>query len=183
MNNRQPAMSQEALYYQMLQQMTPEQQQQYLMQQQNSQYAYPGHYEEEGSEYQNDYRKQVHVSNSYRSANDFENTPGSRYSEQHQFESTPNTRSGYGNMHKEEADNYHFSQTPSIYSSKHGKDDNFKVIIRVRPPLPREQDSSVPFRSCLHITPDNKSVSLMEYMGAEVNEREKQLDIQENPQL
>lgn len=183
MNNRPPAMSQEEMYYQMLQQMTPEQQQQFLMQQQNSHYAYQGHYDDDGGGYQNDYMKQMLVSNSYRSANDFESTPGSRYSEQNQFESTPNTRSGYGNMYKEEADNYHYSQTPSIYSSKLGKDDNFKVIIRVRPPLPREQDSLVPFRSCLHISPDSKSISLMEYMGAEVNEREKQLDIEENPQL
>jgi hypothetical protein len=183
MNKRPTYMSEEEMHYQILQQLTPEQQQQYLMQQQNSQYAYQGHYDDDGSDYQNEYRKQMQISNSYRSANDFEDTPGSRYSDQNQFESTPNTRSGYANLQKEEVDNQHYSQTPSIYSSKLGKDDNFKVIIRVRPPLPREQDSSVSFRSCLHISPDNKSVSLMEYMGAEVNEREKQLDIQENPQL
>lgn len=66
---------------------------------------------------------------------------------------------------------------------KSSKDDNFKVIIRIRPPLPREQHTSVPFRSILHISPDNKNVSLMEYMGAEVDELERQHDIQENPQL
>jgi kinesin family protein 3/17 len=157
--------------------MTPQQQQQYIMQQQMQQYAYQ-------NAYNNDYEQQQQMmqSDSYRSGNDFENTPGSMYSVQNPRDLTPAAHQMYNNQQEDE-ENYEYEQTPSIYSSKPGKDDNFKVIIRVRPPLPREQDASVPFRSCLHISPENKNISLMEYMGAEVNEAERQLDIQENPQL
>jgi len=175
-------MSQEEMHYQMLQQMTPEQQQQYIMQMQNNQYAHQDQYESDNNSYQYEPNQQVQLANSYRSGNEFNNTPGSRASAQTHYNQTPNSHNVVSNQQREE-DNYHYSQTPSIYTSKNGRDDNFKVIIRVRPPLPREQDSLVPFRSCLHISPDNKSVSLMEYMGAEVNERERQMDIEENPQL
>ena len=61
--------------------------------------------------------------------------------------------------------------------------DNFKVVIRVRPPLPREQEEFTPFMSIVNITTDSKGVSIMEYLGAEVNEGEKQRDIAENPHL
>lgn len=166
-------------------QYTPQQHQQYLLQkqmQQMHQMAYQEGYDEDGQSYHYEPNQQIHPGDSYRSGNDFEGTPGSRYSVKNTRDLTPATVQINTNQHEEE-DNYEFSRTPSIYSSKHGKDDNFKVIIRVRPPLPREQDSHVPFRSCLHISPENKSVSLMEYMGAEVDEAERQRDIEDNPQL
>jgi len=36
------------------------------------------------------------------------------------------------------------------------KDQNFKVIVRVRPPLPRELDSSTRFAPITHISKNNK---------------------------
>jgi hypothetical protein len=145
-----------------------------------NQYMYRDSFNEEHQQYAFDQNHKRHPGDSYRSGNDFENTPVSHYSVKNTRDLTPG---GKGAMINQNDDEDNYSNTPSIYSSKQSKNDNFKVIIRVRPPLPREQDQSCPFRSCLHITPDNKSVSLMEYMGAEVNERERQIDIQENPQL
>ena len=133
-------------------QMNPQQQQQYLLQRQMQQYGYQDAYNEEepNYEYETDPQNQIQPTDSYRSANDFENTPDTRYSKK---------------------------------SSKGENTGNQLTYIRVRPPLPREQDPSCPFRSCLHISPDNRSISLMEYMGAEVNELDRQRDLQENPQL
>lgn len=48
--------------------------------------------------------------------------------------------------------------------------DNFKVVIRVRPPLPRERVEGCEFRSIVSVAPTNKTCSIMEYLGAEVNE-------------
>lgn len=170
------------MHSQFLQQRPLDQQQQYLMQQQMQKYQYQDHYGGDGQSYHYDPNQQVNPSESFRSGNDYDNTPGSKYSMHNQQEQNFGMNQMYTNQ-QEEDDNYEYSKTPSIYSSKPGRDDNFKVIIRVRPPLPREQEPSCPFRSCLHISPDNKNISLMEYMGAEVNEAERQLDIQENPQL
>ena len=61
--------------------------------------------------------------------------------------------------------------------------ENFKVIIRVRPPLPRERTDGLDFRSVVQVSQDNHSCAIMEYLGAEVNEREKQRDIEANPHL
>lgn len=58
-----------------------------------------------------------------------------------------------------------------------GSNDNFKVVIRVRPPLPREQVDGCEFRSIVQVAPNNKTCSIMEYLGAEVNEQERQRDI------
>jgi len=51
--------------------------------------------------------------------------------------------------------------------------DNMKVVIRVRPPLARECTEQVEFRSVVAVNPDSKSCQIMEYLGAEVNERER----------
>ena len=51
--------------------------------------------------------------------------------------------------------------------------ENFKVVIRVRPPLPREHTDGLEFRSIVNVSTDNHSCAIMEYLGAEVNEREK----------
>lgn len=182
MNSRGAPYNKEQLYYQ-LQQMTPAQQQQFLMAQQMNQYPYQEQYSEDEQSYHYDPSHQVPSSTSHRSGNDYNQTPDSRYSMQRGQEPTPNVHNMYTNQQDEVEENYEYTRTPSVYSSKPVKDDNFKVIIRVRPPLPREQSSNCPFRSCLHISPDGKSVSLMEYMGAEVDEAERQRDIEENPQL
>jgi hypothetical protein len=58
-----------------------------------------------------------------------------------------NTQYGYNNQNDEEEEKFAYSTSPSVFTSKIGRDDNFKVIIRVRPPLPREQHDNVPFRS------------------------------------
>lgn len=55
--------------------------------------------------------------------------------------------------------------------------DNFKVVIRVRPPLPRERTDGCEFRSIVQVQPENKSCAIMEYLGAEVNESDRQRDI------
>lgn len=61
--------------------------------------------------------------------------------------------------------------------------DNMKVVIRVRPPLARECSDNVDFRPVVAVNPDSKSCSIMEYLGAEVNERERQRDMDQNPHL
>lgn len=74
---------------------------------------------------------------------------------------------------------------PLISQSNYGSgsNDNFKVVIRLRPPLPREQKEGCEFRSIVSVSGDNKSCAIMEYLGAEVNEYEKQKDIEMNPHL
>ena len=54
---------------------------------------------------------------------------------------------------------------------------NFKVAIRIRPPLPRELNSKHEFCSVVTVAPDNRSVSIMEYIGKEEEGQER------NPQL
>mmetsp|Transcript_30472 Transcript_30472/g.22602 ORF Transcript_30472/g.22602 Transcript_30472/m.22602 type:complete len:133 (+) Transcript_30472:326-724(+) len=71
------------------------------------------------------------------------------------------------------------SPAPPTFSSN----ENFKVVIRVRPALARERMEGVEFRSVVSVSGDNHSCAIMEYLGAEVNEREKQRDIEQNPHL
>ena len=61
--------------------------------------------------------------------------------------------------------------------------DNLHVIIRVRPPLPRELEEDLPFRSIVMLNNENKNCSLVEYMGAEINEKERQREWIESPHL
>ena len=60
-------------------------------------------------------------------------------------------------------------------------DDNLKVYIRVRPPLMREKDSSLPFRSVASVSDDKTTISLIEYLGFEFDEASKQRDLIDNP--
>jgi len=76
-----------------------------------------------------------------------------------------------------------FSQSYSSPSPSLQTNENFKVVIRVRPPLAREYSDGIEFRSVVNVSPDNHSCAIMEYLGAEVNEREKQKDIDQNPHL
>ena len=60
-------------------------------------------------------------------------------------------------------------------------DDNLKVYIRVRPPLMREKDSSLPFRSIASVSEDKNTISLIEYLGLEFDEASKQKELVDNP--
>lgn len=60
---------------------------------------------------------------------------------------------------------------------------NFKVVIRVRPPLSREVPPNVPFQSSLQISGDHKVCTAIEYLGAETEELERQRDIRDNPHI
>jgi hypothetical protein len=44
--------------------------------------------------------------------------------------------------------------------------------------LPREKTAGCEFRSITNVSSDNKSCAIMEYLGAEVNELERQKDIE-----
>lgn len=60
---------------------------------------------------------------------------------------------------------------------------NFKVVIRVRPPLPRERVQGCQFRPVIKVSSNSKTCAIMEYLGAEVTERERQKDMDLNPHL
>ena len=72
-----------------------------------------------------------------------------------------------------------------------GRDtNNFKVVVRVRPPLKRElppkgekdEDGlSVKFKSVAEISLDNRQLTLLEYLGQEVTEKGRQRDIERHP--
>jgi len=61
--------------------------------------------------------------------------------------------------------------------------DNLRVAIRIRPPLPRETEPNIPFRSIAIVSSDHKSISLAEYLGAELDELARQREWVEKPQL
>lgn len=73
--------------------------------------------------------------------------------------------------------------TQNLNSTFTSTNDNLKVIIRVRPALPREMEDNLPFRSVVLITNENKSCNLVEYLGAEMTEVERQREWVENPNL
>jgi len=62
------------------------------------------------------------------------------------------------------------------------QEDNFKVAIRVRPPLSREIDSTFGFSPIVEVF-ENKQVCIVEYMGAASNDMEREEDIHQNPSL
>lgn len=65
-------------------------------------------------------------------------------------------------------------------------------MVRIRPPLPRElphkgerdeHGLGLKFLSVADIAEDQKTCSMMEYLGAEVSEHGRQKDIANNPQM
>lgn len=82
---------------------------------------------------------------------------------------------------------YHQSQGSTSSNSQlmqaSSLNENFKVVIRVRPPLPREHRDDCEFRGIVNVSPDHKSCAIMEYLGAEVGEHERQRDMDANPHL
>lgn len=63
------------------------------------------------------------------------------------------------------------------------KDQNFKVVVRVRPPLEREIDPTSGFTSVTQISQNNKNITIQEYLGAEIKEGGRQRDISSNPNI
>lgn len=65
--------------------------------------------------------------------------------------------------------------------------DNIRVFIRIRPPLEREieeiSELDIPFRSVAIPSDNNKSCNLVEYLGSELDERNRQREWIENPNL
>ena len=61
--------------------------------------------------------------------------------------------------------------------------DNLRVAIRIRPPLNRETEEGIPFRSIAIVSEDHKSISLAEYLGSEFSEIERQRQWIEEPNL
>ena len=61
--------------------------------------------------------------------------------------------------------------------------DNLKVAIRIRPPLTREIEKNLPFRSIARANKENHSCSLLEYIGAELDEGLRQKELLLNPQM
>jgi hypothetical protein len=53
-----------------------------------------------------------------------------------------------------------------------GLQSNFRVVVRVRPPLDREipKDTMVEFMPVSHISEDHKVCSMQEYLGGELTE-------------
>ena len=66
-------------------------------------------------------------------------------------------------------------------SSNSCSDDNLKVYIRIRPPLMREKDSSLPFRFIASVSEDKSTISLIEYLGLEFDEASKQKELVDYP--
>jgi hypothetical protein len=60
---------------------------------------------------------------------------------------------------------------------------NFKVVVRLRPPLPREKQGGNFFFPVMQVHPDNRAISVMEYFGREVDDRERARDVEMNPHL
>ena len=67
---------------------------------------------------------------------------------------------------------------------------NFKVVVRVRPPLKREMPPrserdenglSIKFKPISEISEDAQQLTLLEYLGQEVSEKGRQRDIERNP--
>ena len=60
---------------------------------------------------------------------------------------------------------------------------NFKVVIRIRPPLPRELGMASTLESIYKVTQDSKAITITEYLGAEYDEMSRLKDIESNPQM
>ena len=61
--------------------------------------------------------------------------------------------------------------------------DNMKVMIRVRPPLPREIEFGVPFRSICEVSSNNTEITISEYVGTSTSELERQHELIHKPSL
>ena len=58
-----------------------------------------------------------------------------------------------------------------------------KVMVRIRPPLPREIEFGIPFRSISEVSSDNKMIIIYEYLGTSTNELFRQHEFIQNPSM
>ena len=72
------------------------------------------------------------------------------------------------------------SDKPQMEKSKTPSDDHLKVCIRIRPPLLREIEPNLPFRS-IAVVSQNSQISLVEYLGCSYSEADRQREWIENP--
>ena len=72
------------------------------------------------------------------------------------------------------------SEKPQMEKSKTPSDDHLKVCIRIRPPLLREIEPNLPFRS-IAVVSQNSQISLVEYLGCSYSEADRQREWIENP--
>lgn len=76
-----------------------------------------------------------------------------------------------------------------VYSQSNGTTtnanqiDNMRVAIRIRPALSREIEKGLPFRSIAITSKENKMCSLVEYIGAELDEAGRQREWIQSPQM
>ena len=68
-------------------------------------------------------------------------------------------------------------------SSVSSSNDNMRVAIRIRPALSREIEKDLPFRSIVITSKENKTCSLVEYIGAELDEAGRQKEWIQSPQM
>ena len=61
--------------------------------------------------------------------------------------------------------------------------DNMKVMVRIRPPLPREMEFGIPFRSICETSSDKTMITILEYMGNSTDELERQHELINNPSI
>ena len=71
----------------------------------------------------------------------------------------------------------------SIINANLNTYDNMKVMVRVRPPLPREMEFGIPFRSICEISSDRAMITILEYMGSSTDELERQHELIHNPSI
>ena len=56
-------------------------------------------------------------------------------------------------------------------------------MVRIRPPLPREMEFGIPFRSICEVSSDNTMITILEYMGVSTDELERQHELIYNPSI
>ena len=61
--------------------------------------------------------------------------------------------------------------------------ENIKVMVRIRPPIPREMEFGIPFRSICEVSSDRTMLTILEYMGASRDELERQHELIHNPSI
>jgi len=74
--------------------------------------------------------------------------------------------------------------SPSIFQTRNSDDNNknFKVVVRVRPPVQRELESDH-FISTTQVNPDSKRISIYEYFNAECIDAENAAEYLEDPNM
>ena len=75
------------------------------------------------------------------------------------------------------------SEQENKITNNNNDNENLKVMLRIRPPLPREIEFGIPFRSISEVSSDNKMVTIYEYLGTSTNELFRQHEFITNPSI